>query len=92
MLTFHNGTPLELYDKQAVRKAFMDQLDQITARGAEGTETMYAQIPQQGTTIGIFVVLGSEIKANKGVPKWKMKVGDLVFDKKNAKFNFVKNK
>ncbi len=95
-LGFHNGMPLqEIYDVEAVKKAFQAQLDNITARGAEGTEIMYAEIPQKGTTIGLFIVYGSEIKANNGKPKWKMKVGDLVFDKQatgNQRFKFVKSK
>ena len=95
-LGFHNGMPLEeIYDVEAVKKAFQAQLDNITARGAEGTEIMYAEIPQIGTTIALFIVYGSEIKANNGKPKWKLKVGDLVFDKQavgNQRFKFIKSK
>jgi hypothetical protein len=81
-LGFNNGMPLgKIYDEEAVKTAFKAKFDNITARGAEGTEIMYAEIPQVGTTIGLFIVLGSEIKSNNGKPKWKMKVGNLVFDK-----------
>ncbi len=81
-----------IYDKQAVKNAFEDALAKMSARGAEGTEIFYAEFPQKGTTIGLFIVLGSEIKANKGKPKWKMKIGELVFDKAQSKFNFIKSK
>lgn len=89
---FGANEPLELYDQKQVKEAFEATLDKITARGAEGTEIFYADFPRKGTTIGLFIVLGSEIKANKGVPKWKMKFGELVFDKKTEKFTFVKSK
>lgn len=84
--------PLELYNQKQVKEAFEATLDNITAKGAEGTEIFYAEIPRKGTTIGLFVVYGSEIKTNKGVPKWKYKFGELVFNKKTEKFTFVKSK
>lgn len=84
--------PLELYNQKQVKEAFEATLDKITAKGAEGTEIFYAEIPRKGTTIGLFVVYGSEIKTNKGVPKWKYKFGELVFNKKTEKFTFVKSK
>ncbi len=81
--------PLELYNQKQVSEAYSAILEKLMAKGAEGTEIFYADIPRKGTTIGLFVVLGSEIKANKGVPKWKYKFGELVFDKQKEKFNFV---
>lgn len=84
--------PLELYNQKQVKEAFEATLDKISARGTEGTEIFYADIPRKGTTIGLFIVLGSEIKANKGVPKWKYKFGELVFNKQTEKFTFVKSK
>lgn len=84
--------PLEIYDKKQIKEAFEATLDKISARGTEGTEIFYADIPRKGTTIGLFIVLGSEIKANKGVPKWKYKFGELVFNKQTEKFTFVKSK
>lgn len=93
LLTFHNGMPLDnLYDKSTVKKAFEDALAKMSARGAEGTEVFYAEFPRIGTNINLVIVLGSEIIKNNGVPKWKMEVGKLVFDKVKSKFNFVKSK
>lgn len=80
----------DLYDEKLVISSFREALDKITAKGAEGTERFYAEIPRKGTTIKLYVVLKSEMEKNKGIPKWKMLFGELQFDKETGKFTFVK--
>lgn len=81
---------VELYDNQAVNALYQEKLAQIQAKGAEGSEILYAELPQKGTTIKLHIALNTELKANKGIPKWKMLIGELQFDKTTSKFVLVK--
>lgn len=81
---------IKIYDEEAVKKAYQDALSNIQAKGAEGTECFYAELPRKGTTIKLYVVLNAELKKNKGVPSWKMQFGELSFDKSTGKFTFNK--
>lgn len=78
----------DVYDKEAVKKAYQTALDKIQARGAEGSETIYAEMPRKGTSIALYVVYGSELlnPKNQGLPQWKLKFGELVFNKTTGKF------
>lgn len=80
---------VNLYDNEAVLTLFRSSLDKLQAKGAEGSETLYAEIPQKGTTIKLYIVLGSELKTNKGIPKWKMPFGELRFDKTIGEFYLI---
>lgn len=81
---------ITIYDTEAVKKAYQDALANIQAKGAEGTECFFAELPRKGTTIKLYVVLNSELKKNKGVPTWKMQFGELAFDKNTGRFTFNK--
>jgi|GEM_PF-3086737 len=80
----------DLYDTKAVKEHYEEELGQLQTRGAEGSETLYAEMPTKGTTVLLHIVLGKELKANKGVPKNRMLIGELVFNKATGKFTFVK--
>ena len=79
----------DIYDEKLVISTFRETLDKMTARGAEGTERFYAEMPRKGTTIKLYVVLKSEMEKNKDIPKWKMLFGELQFNKETGKFTFV---
>ncbi|MCU0437939.1 MAG: hypothetical protein MUC49_08470 [Raineya sp.] len=81
---------IKIYNEEAVKQAYQNALANIQAKGAEGTECFYAELPRKGTTIKLYVVLNSELKKNKGVPTWKMQFGELVFDKNTGTFTFIK--
>ncbi len=78
------------HDENKIKEEYEKALAKMSAKGAEGSECFYAEMPRKGTTIKLFIALGSEIAKNAGVPKWKMPFGELVFNKTTAKFTFVK--
>jgi hypothetical protein len=79
-----------MFDEKAIFKHYNEKLASIEAKGAEGTETLYAEMPRKGTTIKLHIVYGSELKKNKGLPTWKMPIGELQFNKTKGNFTFVK--
>ena len=91
-LTFqdeNNNLAPNLYDEKLVISSFREALDKMSAKGAEGTEVFYAEMPRKGTTIKLYIALKSEMDKNQGVPKWKMLFGELQFNKETGKFTFV---
>ena len=89
--TDHNNTLLvgKTYNGKEIMEAYQKALNKMTARGSEGSECVYVEMPRKGTTIKLFIALGSEIAKNSGVPKWKIPFGELIFNKTTAKFTFV---
>lgn len=81
---------IKIYNEEAVKQAYQNALANIQAKGAEGTECFYAELPRKGTTIKLYIVLNSELKKNNGMPTWKMQFGELAFDKNTGRFTFNK--
>ena len=84
-----NQAVSDIFDSAIVKKNYDLAFAKMSARGSEGTEFCFAEMPKTGTTIKLHIVLRSEMLQNKGVPKWKMQFGELQFNKESGKFKFV---
>jgi hypothetical protein len=92
LLTFYkadNEQIADAYDAPKVYEVYQNKLKQIQARGAEGTETFFAEMPKQGTTIRLYIVYGSELTENQGIPKWKIPFGELQLNKTTSKLKLI---
>jgi len=85
-----NNQMTDIYPKEEIAQYFDQKLAEITAKGAEGSEVLFAQIPQKGTSIKLYIVYASELKSNNGTPIWKYDIGELQFDKNKGIFKFKK--
>lgn len=76
----------KVFSKSVLEKDFKSKLDNIQARGANGDETFFCEIPKKGTTIKFMIKLGGEFMSKE----WSMPIAELKYIKKTGKFIYTK--
>lgn len=80
----------EVYNKKAVREAYYAKLNTLKHLPFPKEDAMfYAELPEKLADVGLCIVSESEMKANKGIPKQKVKFGELRFNGKTNKFTLL---
>jgi hypothetical protein len=80
----------EVYNKKVVREEYHAKLSTSKHLPFPKEDAMfYAELPKELADVNLYIVSESEMRANKGVPKQKVKFGELKFNSKTNKFTFL---